>query len=161
MESRHVLSPDRSAATTWSCLPSRRTVKPSSASAEEGQEGVTQRRCTLSGSSAVMLMRFAATLRRLRVEDCVVALRLQQHLAQTPEHAVRLQQLRALCSDLACRRELGSELGRRAMAAFGPEAVRASSARISRKRTFNTAVQRPYDAACKLVCRSRSAATAC
>jgi hypothetical protein len=37
--------------------------------------------------------------RRLRVEDCVVALCMQQHLVQTPEHAVRLQQLRTLCFD--------------------------------------------------------------
>ena len=38
-------------------------------------------------------------MRRLRVEDCVVALRMQQHLVQAPEHAVCLQQLRALCFD--------------------------------------------------------------
>ena len=38
-------------------------------------------------------------MRRLRVEDCVVALRMQQHFVQTPEHAVCLQQLRALCFD--------------------------------------------------------------
>jgi hypothetical protein len=37
------------------------TLEPSSASAEEGREGVAQRRCTLSSSSAVLLMRFAAT----------------------------------------------------------------------------------------------------
>jgi hypothetical protein len=38
-------------------------------------------------------------MRRLGVEDCVVALRMQQHFVQTPEHAVCLQQLRALCFD--------------------------------------------------------------
>jgi hypothetical protein len=37
--------------------------------------------------------------RRLRIEHCVVALRMQQHLVQTPEHAVCLQQLHALCFD--------------------------------------------------------------
>ena len=36
-------------------------LKPSSASAEEGREGAAQRRCTLSSSSAVLLIRFAAT----------------------------------------------------------------------------------------------------
>ena len=38
-------------------------------------------------------------IRRLRVEDCVVAFRMQLHFVQAPEYAVRLQQLRAVCFD--------------------------------------------------------------
>lgn len=38
-------------------------------------------------------------MRRLRVADCVVAFFVQQHLVQARQHAVRLQQLLALCFD--------------------------------------------------------------
>jgi hypothetical protein len=50
-------------------------------------------------------------MRRLRVEDCVVALRMQQHLVLAPEHALRLQQLRALCFDALLLRSSWLPLG--------------------------------------------------
>src|ERR1700741_633521 len=38
-------------------------------------------------------------MRGLRVCDCIVTFRVQQHFVQASEHAVRLQQLVALCFD--------------------------------------------------------------